>query len=178
MEEIYSPLGRHALWLADNANSIRRQPELLRPLVNDRGSLTSALVALSGDCFEVNLLSQRVSVPFHHEQTKLNRPLHRAAMVREVELLVNRIPVVYARSIVPLSLVTKGKSGLANLGRTPLGHLLFKNGKIRVSKRQFAIIGSGHDLIPARRTPYEYQGSVILVSEFFLPSIYQFLSQG
>lgn len=175
MDKNYSLYGRHFRWSADNSHSIRQQPALLRPLINDKGSLTAALMALSEDSFEVNLLRQRVALPFHHEQTKLKRSLHKAAMIREVELVLNAIPVVYARSIVPLNLVTKGKSGLANLGRTPLGHLLFKDGKIRVSKRQFASLDCGERRITARRTPYEYQGSTILVAEFFLPALEQFL---
>ena len=175
MDKNYSLLGRHDHWLADNSYSISRQPERLKPLVNHKGSLTSVLIALADGDFEVNLLGQKISLPYYHEQIKLRRPLYKAAMVREVELVIGGVAVVYARSIVPLNLVSKGKSGLANLGRTPLGHLLFKDGKIRVSKREFATIDYNGTNITARRTPYDYQGSVILVAEFFLPSIEKFI---
>lgn len=175
MDKNYSLLGRHNQWLADNANSISRQPELLKPIANHKGSLTSVLVALGDGDFAVNLLNQRICLPYYHEQIKLGRPLYKAAMVREVELMVSGVAVVYARSILPLNLVSKGKSSLANLGRTPLGHLLFKDGKIRVSKREFAMIECGKNTITARRTPYDYQGSIVLVAEFFLPHLQRFL---
>lgn len=175
MQKPYSQLGRHSLWRPDNACTVRQQPAFIKPLMNDKGSLTAALVRLAQGAFRVRVLQQHIAVPLFHEQRTLARPLHKAAMIREVELLVHETPVVYARSIVPLSLVSNGKNGLANLGRTPLGHLLFKDGRIRVSKREFAFITYDQQSLTARRTPYEYQGSTILVSEFFLPALKGFL---
>ena len=96
-------------------------------------------------------------------------------MIRQVELKLHDETVVFARSIIPLALISKGRSALANLGRTPLGHLLFKDGKIRVSKREFAKLKVAHNSVTARRTPYDYQGRQILVSEFFMPTIYKYL---
>jgi len=171
----YQAFYTHALWRADNALSQLTIPTTLRPWLTDRGSLTSALLDLSAGEFGVNLLSQRIIIPAWHEQKKLHRPWSRAAMVREVELKIYEEAVVYARSVIPLALVLKGRSGLANLGRKPLGHLLFKDGRIRVSKREFAGIDVGGVNIQARRTPYDYMGSRILVSEFFLPKLSKYL---
>ena len=81
------------------------------------------------------------------------------------------------RSILPLSLVEKTQTGLANLGQKPLGHLLFKEGEMRVSKRQFAQTSFQGKCIYARRTPYQYMGSSILVSEFFLPNVEKLLTK-
>lgn len=171
MHNQYQPLTQNPIWLRDTANAVGRMDPMLRGLVTDKGSLTANLVALSEGEFEVNVLRQCITLPYFHEQRKLQRPLARAAMIREVELMVHQIPVVFARSVVPLKLVSKGRGGLANLGRTPLGHLLFKNGRIRVSKREFSMPYFADQRITARRTPYDYQGSTILVSEFFLPTI-------
>ena len=69
----------------------------------------------------------------------------------------------------------EGPEGLKNLGGTPLGHLLFKDGKMRVSKREFLNLQIKQNTLYARRTPYDYLDSRILVSEFFLPEFNKYL---
>lgn len=177
----YSGLTQSSRWRADNILSQRLISKEIRAWVTDQGSLTAALTRLSDGEFKVKVLSQCIAFPHWHEQRKLNKPLSRAAMIRQVELKVHGQAVIYARSIIPLSLAVQGPNGLANLGRTPLGHLLFKDGKIRVSKREFAEFqiastqSSASTNVQARRTPYDYQGSTILVTELFLPALAKWL---
>lgn len=171
----YTSLSQSSPWRADNNLNQRSLDEILRPLMTGGGSLTSALMELSGGSFNVNVLDQRIAIPKWHEQRKLDRPLSRAAMIRQVELKIKGEAVVYARSIIPLALVLNGRSGLANLGRTPLGHLLFKDGNIRISKREFTEFKLAEMTIPARRTPYDYQGARVLVTELFLPALAKWL---
>lgn len=175
MEKAYLSLAKHPLWLPDNAISRAKIESNIRSLVCHKGSLTSALIELSDNNFSVKLMNQSIRLPYVHEQRKMQRQISRAAMVREVQLQLYDQSVVFARSIIPLRLVTQGRNGLANLGRTPLGHLLFKNGNIRVSQREFATTQFQDKKVWARRTPYDYQGSQILVSEFFLPTIGKYL---
>jgi len=153
-------------WQAANAYTQSAIPKKLKAYVAGEGSLTKSLIALSGGNFEVNVLDQSVALPYYHEQLALGQSLNRWAMCREVELKIHGEAVVLARSIIPLSLIYKGQSGLSNLGRKPLGHLLFRNGQTDLSKREFLSINPN---IYARRTPYKYLGSKVLVSEFFLP---------
>jgi len=171
----YTNLRYSSPWRADTFLSQRLLPRRIRPWVVDRGSLTAALTKLSNGEFQVNVLDQRIAIPCWHEQRKLKQPLSHAAMIRQVELKIYGEAVVYARSIIPLALAFKGRTGLAHLGRTPLGHLLFKDGKIRVSKREFADVRIDNTAIYARRTPYDYQDSRILVAEFFLPALGKWL---
>lgn len=176
MTNLYSNLKAQRNWLADNSLAQAKLLPILRPLVCAKGSLTAALCALSNDTFSVNVISQKVAIPKFHEQIALNRHLSRAAMIREVELRLDDTAVVFARSVIPLELVSGGRNGLANLGRTPLGHLLFKDGNICVSKRQILQTTNDQVSVAARRTPYDYQGSQILVSEYFLPALNDYLS--
>ena len=171
----YSKLRLASSWQADNVLSQACLPSDFRPWMIDQGSLTAALTEHSGGNFQVNVLDQRLAVPLWHEQRKLHRPLTRAALIRKVELLIHGEAVVYARSIIPLALALNGRKGLAKLGGTPLGHLLFKRGNIRISKRQFAQFEFDDVMIAARRTPYDYQGSRILVTELFLPALLNYL---
>lgn len=158
-------------WQTDNPLVENTLPTIIAPWLTDRGSLTAALRGISQGSFEVAVLSQTIGIPVWHEQRALGRNLNLAALIREVELRIFDEPVVCARSIIPIELANKGAGGLGNLGTTPLGHLLFKDGRIRVSKREFLRCKIEDQLIYARRTPYEYLDSQILVSEYFLPAL-------
>jgi len=173
MELLNRKLVNQQVWWPDNSLALAKLDSTILPLISSTGSLTQALVDLSDGNFSVKVLSQRIAVPQFHEQNVLVRPLSRAAMIREVELQLYGESVVFARSIIPLKL---SKNSLAKLGSKPLGHLLFSAGEIRVSKREYTQINITSLKVPARRTPYDYQGSQILVSEFFLPKIYEYLS--
>jgi len=162
-------------WQPDNSLSRSFLPSTLMPWLTDQGSLTAALTALSNGTFEVTVLSQKLAVPLISEQSKLGRQHHLISLVREVNLCINNEPVVYARSVIPLSLSGRGAGGLATLGQTPLGHLLFKNGRMRISRRDFAKTSLAAKPIYARRTPYDYLGKQLLVSEFFLPALHNYI---
>lgn len=177
MQHSYLTMAANANWRASNVLTTKAIPRRLQELVTTDGSLTQGLIALGGGDFKVKVLKQEVQLPYFHEQRLLARPLQLVAMLREVELIIGNTPVVYARSIIPLRLLTKGNSGLVSLGQKPLGHLLFKQGKMRVSKRQFSSLDVDGITLCARRTPYRYMGSTILVSEFFLPTINDFIKK-
>lgn len=167
----YSNWPRAAAWSIDSPLSESKIPPALRSLVTDRGSLTQALQLIDANSFEVRVLCQRLARPYFHEQLKLGRKLEHAALIREVELCLFGMAVVYARSIIPLGLLRQGQRGLAGLGKKPLGEVLFSGGNIRVSKREYLFFDLNGQLQVARRTPYDYQDHTILVSEFFLPSL-------
>jgi len=171
----YSDLARHYRWWADYQCAAYKITDPLASKIYNRGSLTQALIDLSGGEFSVNVLRQSVAVPYAHEQRKLGRPLSRAAIVREVELMIHQQAVVFARSVIPLSLLSNAVAPVRNLGAKPLGQLLFSNGKIRVSKREFAQINYQDETIFARRTPYDYEGSRVLVAEYFLPALNNYI---
>lgn len=168
----YSGWSQNSSWLPDTLVSETRIAEKLRPLVTDRGSLTRALKAIDDASFAVNVLSEKISRAYPHEQIKLHRDPQDDVLIREVELFVHAKAVVYARSIIPLSLLQDDTSGLVGLGSTPLGQLLFTDGNIRVSKREYLFFEHNNRQQVARRTPYDYRTNTILVSEFFLPAIY------
>ncbi len=158
-------------WIPDNSLNRLALNDTLKPWLCDNNSLTALLIDLGGATFQVEVVSQFIGQPNRSEQSKIAMNPGQAAMIREVNLRIYEEPVVFARSIIPLSLSGRGGGGLATLGQTPLGHLLFKNGRIRVSKRDVFMPTKSLSILGARRTPYEYLGDTILVSEFFLPSL-------
>ena len=165
----YQRLSENKKWITDTPLAkLQFDDSSLNELIFEKGSLTAALMNLSEGAFDVKVLSQGLGVPYWHEQKKLNNTPTRVAYIREVELMIHGKAVVYARTIIPYSLVG---IRLQSLGKTPLGDPLFKNGKSRISKREFALVEGGSHIVKARRTPYDYQGETILVSEFFLPNL-------
>lgn len=134
----------------------------------DRGSLTEQLINFSDQPFAVKVLSQRWEQPLPHEARQLGVALHLAARIREVELYCGEERMVYARSVMPLQVYLEQRHILQNIGTRPLGHLLFKDGRIRISKRQVSRFKGEGKLIYGRSTPYRYVDHEILVSEFFI----------
>ncbi|MBX2849835.1 MAG: chorismate lyase [Acidiferrobacterales bacterium] len=171
----YQQLTRNAHWQSDVPTDAKEQLAPIKPWLLDQGSLTAALISLSNDNFKVVVLNEEVTTAYQHEQQKLNFAPDQKSQIREVELHIHDQAVVFARSIIPLTLVDQQEGGLGKLGTKPLGHLLFKEGKPRVSKRDFAAIEFADKIVHARRTPYQYQGHHVLVSEFFLPSFLTFV---
>lgn len=168
---VLTELNRHPRWRGHAGWVKRRFSADEWRWVNDAQSLTERLIALSDDAFSVTLLRQCVGIPRWHEQCVLGQENHIAATVREVVLNVDGAPQVLARSIIPQALMAKFNSGLSDLGTQPLGQLLFTDGRVRVRRRQFARVEVNGVKYVARRTPYEYLGSVILVAEFYAPTL-------
>lgn len=158
-------------WVEDSPEVVTGLPQTLQNIMADRGSLTTILKGLANNTFQVKVIAERLDTPFTSELTKLDLPKASKAVVREVELQIHGESVVYARSIIPHELTVRSETGLASLGSKPLGHLLFKDGKMRKSRREFAQVEG----VFGRRTPYDYEGGTILVNEFFLESINKYL---
>ncbi len=174
MSALYSLVFQHSEWVheEDYVKKYPRANSKIDPILFDRGSLTQVLIDLSNDHFNVNLLRQEVELPASHESEKLGLKKDEQAIIREVELQIHHQAVVFARSVIPLSFVG---DTVSQLGTKPLGQLLFKDGKIRVSKREFAEIETNGQTTLARRTPYDYEQSQVLVAEYFLPEILGYL---
>ena len=131
-------------------------------------SLTKQLTAFANGDFRVRVLREYRARPYAHEAKKLSLPYHLTAFIREVELCCEGKPTVFARSVMPLSAMKGTGLQLAHLGNTPLGHLLFQRATVDIEQRELARIDTQTQTHWARRTLYEFAGSPILVSEFFL----------
>lgn len=169
MNSLYTNLVAHSLWYPEHHPRIQSISPEWRNWLLDKGSLTEKLVSHSNNNFNVKVLSQHWALPLLHEATRLKIPLDLAVRVREVELHIHNRPAVFARSIMPLRIYLAQRHTLQNIGTRPLGHLLFRDGRIRVSKRNVAEYKTGNNkTIFGRSTPYQYYGDEILVSEYFI----------
>jgi len=150
----------------------------------DEASLTARLQTRYAD-FKV--LPQYL----HHKKPMLGEALllrikpRQNALVREVLLIGNNHPVVFAHSVLPLNSLRGAWQGLGKLGNKPLGAALFKNPKVIRTPLRYKKLSKNHalyqkavkylDELPtylwARRSVFRLNCANITVTEVFLPDI-------
>ena len=153
----------------------------------ERGSLTRRLRAVCGR-FELVLLRQACARPLPDEAGLLRIRPGQRAWVREVLLVADGRPVVYAHSVArPRSLRTAWRP-LSRLGVRSMGDAIFEQravqrGPIRVRhlragerlhRAASLAAASAPDSLPAlwaRRSPFIHGGQALWITEVFLPPI-------
>lgn len=162
----------------------RVPPQRLDWLLDD-GSLTQRLVAACGEAFRVAPLNQGWRRPLLNEAGVLGMQPAHYAFVREVHLLCDDRPWVFARTVIPPHTLVGGRRRLARLGNKPLGAVLFADRSMRRSPVQIARLRPGQWLFDAataplasipteiwgRRSLFWLGGHPLLVNEIFLPEL-------
>lgn len=163
----------------------RREEQLAGPLLApvrswllDDGSLTQHLID-SGRSFSLERWSQRWEPPRLDERRLLQMPLGERAMVRQIVMRLDGEPMVYARSVFPVSTLTGPLLRLRRLANQSLGAFLFARTDMRRSPFEVALLPGTSEYLPAslrqakpvwaRRSAFEVAGKPLLVSEVFLP---------
>ena len=157
----------------------------------ERGSLTRRLRA---GCrrLELILLRQRAARPLPDELALLGLRPGRYTWVREVLLLADGRPVLYAHSVARFSSLRFAWRPLLRVGLRPVGDAIFdrpgtRRGPIRVrrvssghrlhraaSRALAAATSLGVERLPAlwaRRSPFVHTGQALWITEVFLPQI-------
>ena len=166
----------------------QRRQLLTRPLpaevsswLFDPASLTARLKRMCPGKFCVELLSQEIKRPALDEMKALDIVYGDSALIREVHLCCDHKPVVYARTVIPLSTLTGAQRSYGNLGNRPLGAMLFadrsmKRGEVMVSRLLpedvlYEKTGSAGEAVWGRRSVFHVGGKPLLVSEYYLPTL-------
>ncbi len=169
------------------------QPEpAIKVWLADKQSLTQRLKAHSQHRFRVHLDSQQWARPLWNERQMLAMPDRSVALVRKVHLLVDELPVVYARTVIPKATLSGQYRGLGHLGCRPLGEVLFADPAMRRERMAFSLIKPGQALFDeamagidsswidlnqkkngfwGRCSLFRLKRKCLLVSEFFLPDM-------
>ncbi|RFA31174.1 hypothetical protein CAI21_00520 [Alkalilimnicola ehrlichii] len=159
-------------------------PRRLRPWLEDTASLTARIQRHSGGRLRVRILSECWSLPAAEEALALGQPVGRYAWMREVLLMCDSTPWVYARTAVPLESLRGRYKPLLRLGARPLGSVLF--GRFPVQRTPLLIrrLDERDPLLPvvqrhvavssglwARRSMLSFDSCRLLVTEVFLPEL-------
>jgi chorismate--pyruvate lyase len=149
----------------------------------DPASLTRRLQGLCAGEFQVRVLSQVRGRPRLDEARVLGMRRGELAIIRQVQLLCDDHPRVYARTVIPVSSLEGRMRRLARLGARPLGAMLFADRGMRRGIVELARIRPGemlyadavrdplqpHVEIWGRRSIFRLTHKPLLVSEIFLP---------
>ncbi len=157
-------------------------PPAHRSWLLDDGSLTGRLVRLDRGGFAVRRLYQGWEVPLASERRLLALPNRRQALVREVALLLAGQPVVFARSVFPISSLTGELGHLRHLQNRSLGAILFRHPLMQRSPFELSHLPGDSDYLPpelrqampawGRRSRFDIRGKCLIVSEVFLQSFH------
>ena len=151
----------------------------------DTESLTHRVRQACGGRFRVRVLSQGWGRPLRSEARVLQLRGGERCLVREVQLLCDERPWVFARTIIPATTLSGPQLRLARLGSRPLGAVLFADPSMRRGAVQIAAITDRHGMFaratrelkqrPAqiwgRRSVFRVGDKPLLVSEIFLPGL-------
>ncbi len=151
----------------------------------DPASLTRRVVAVCGGKFRVEVAFQGWRRPLLHEARALGMRAGGYALVRQVYLLCDDQPWVYARTVIPRTTLTGPERRLAHLRTRPLGEVLFADPSMRRGAVEIACLtprepvfhmatrrlASPPAVIWGRRSVFTLSAKPLLVNEIFLPAI-------
>jgi chorismate--pyruvate lyase len=173
-----------ARWTA-HVNGVN-PPAALRDWLTDRASLTAKLTARATR-FRVQRLHQRRGMCLADEAALIGLSRPRQVIERDVLLLCDGRPLVYAHTVVPLAATASQWPLFSALGERSLGSTLFGDPCVVRGALQYARLRPGHPLLQrvraaagtlgadrvlfARRCLYRRKGGLLLVTEVFLPCI-------
>lgn len=150
----------------------------------DDGSLTARLKVRYAD-FTVRPVLLKNAKAFTDESALLDLKASQHALLREVLLMGNNQPVVFAHSVLPRTSLRGAWYGLGKLGNKPLGAALFTNAKVKRTRLTYKKLPRHHPIsmrlaehVPnmpkvlwARRSVFQLNCARILVTEVFLAQL-------
>ena len=134
--------------------------------LNEEGSITKRISSKTN--FKLEVLHDGIGNAQKEEYKALNI-IPEKVRIREVILYGNSIPLVFARSIIPRLVSTKGYPGLESIGSKPLGDLIFESDLFVKTHREFAEFQNADSKkIWGRRTQFQVKGYPLSIMEVFL----------
>jgi chorismate--pyruvate lyase len=160
-------------------------PHDLRHWLTDRVSLTVKLVAHSAS-FRVQRLVQQTALCQADEHGAIGLPRRMCVQERDVLLVCDGVPMVFAHTVVPLQADASDWPFFSSLGERSLGTTLFGDPLVQRGQLQYSRLPGNHPLVLrangatgaspqrplfARRCLFRRKRGVLLVTEVFLPAI-------
>jgi chorismate--pyruvate lyase len=154
------------------------------PWLRDHGSLTRRIQQRCTQ-FGVRNLCDCLMLPAHDETALLGLSPRQKIYTREVFLLADKQPVVFAHSVVAPQHLRGAWQSLQHLGNRPLAALLFAHPLVQRAPLHYRTLKPNHPLyrrasvtldtpplkLLARRSLFTLHGAPLLVTEVFLPGI-------
>jgi chorismate lyase len=181
---------RESRWVPARRCLNSTAPPMIWDWLLDASSLTRRLQLLCERRVQVRVLQQNWGRPFASERRALSVRHGERVLIREVRLMCNDRPWVFARTIIPVRSLRGALRRLVYLGTKPLGAALFADPHMHRGKVEIARIGpeeqffvranegmSYPEAIWGRRSVFWLHGKSLLVSEIFLPALVEFAQE-
>ena len=133
--------------------------------LTETGPITNRIK--SNGTFKLELIKDEVGTVKRIDANFLGEDLGEIK-IREVLLLSNNKPKVFARSLIPNRTIEKGLSELGELGSKPLGDILFEKEIFKKIETVFAKFSESGNLYWGRKSKYLVKVYPLSVMEVFL----------
>ncbi len=163
-------------WFSGDAlitENLENLPATKRTWLLDRGSLTANLKCHFHDDLRVDVLYQDWQIPTAEEQAYLATANDQQSYIREVFLVCENTPMVFARTVIPATTLTEENRQLLHLGNQPLGELIFSQAHLlRSTIDVVKTVNTSMQTVWGRRSLFLYNKKPLAVYEFFLPALF------
>ena len=152
-------------WISFKKMSILLVNENIKSWLIEKGPITKRIK--SEESFKLNLIKDEISAVDDSEKKFLEESSDKIK-VREVILMGNNIPRVYAKSLIPIRTIENGFSRLGKLGTKPLGDILFEKEIFKKTDVVYAQFQDKDSIFWGRKTKYIVKNMPLSVMEVFL----------
>ena len=158
-------LKQNSSWMTYKEMINQVKNDSIKSWLSESGPITKRISA--NEDFELNLLREEVDAVDEIEKRYLGNSIG-DIKVREVILLGNKVPKVYAKSLIPVKTIKKGFSKLGSLGTKPLGDILFEKNIFNKIDVMYSSFVHEDSIFWGRKTKYLVKNLPFSVMEIFL----------
>ena len=133
--------------------------------LSEKGPITQR-IKKNGN-FKLHLIQDELSKISEDDKKFVNSESEKIKK-REVLLLCNDLPVVFAQTIIPIETIENGFNKLGNLGSKPLGDILFEKDIFLRELILYASFKNESNIYWGRKAKYSVKGYKFSVMETFL----------
>ena len=155
----------------------------LNPWVKDKGSLSNKIINIMP--FRIKELKGRHIKAFNDEKVFFQKKNTGDLYIREALIFADKLPIVYARTVIPKKYLRGFWGRVKNLKNSPLSEIVFNKKCILRSNFVFKNLSDNDELIKrlnaykifergrimARKSVFNHRGQKALLTEVFLSSI-------
>ena len=152
-------------WISFKKMTILLANENIKSWLIEKGPITKRIK--SKESFKLNLIKDEICSVDDSEKKFLEESSDKIK-VREVILMGNNIPRVYAKSLIPIRTIENGFSRLGELGTKPLGDILFEKEIFKKTDVVYAQFQDQDSIFWGRKTKYIVKNMPLSVMEVFL----------
>ena len=152
-------------WISFEKMSVLLSNKNIKSWLVEKGPITKRIK--SEEVFKLNLIKDEID-DIDGSEKKFLDEISGNIRVREVMLMGNNIPRVYAKSLIPVKTIENGFSRLGKLGTRPLGDILFEKEIFKKTDVVYAEFQDKDSIFWGRKTKYIVKNMPLSVMEVFL----------